>query len=327
MLGTVISIVALSLAGCGGTQAPASTPPPQATSTAVETGFAFAKACDTSGLSSYRAQYKYTWESLKSGQKEKGTWEVVQAEVREPPAHHISLTAPGVSLTGGIELVQFGNVGYVIHFGSDMATPDNTAALTGNRFVSDMYALVAANRGELVKKGETVAGVLSDHYAFDEKTLGANLGLGDVTAAKGDVWVSTEFGVVVKYVAHYEGKNLAVGGGEQGTVDVTMDLTRINRPVFVPSDMVVLDDAADFTSVSSMISYTTAKSETEIINFYETRMQAEKNWTINPMGREGHEWSMVNPDDTSNYLISRLWLQAEAGRTRVTVIRWVWNRE
>ena len=313
----VIAVVALVLAGCsGGAQ------PPKPTSTPVDQRYAFAPACDTSALSSYTVKYQCKWESVKSGQKETGSWEVAQAFVRQPPALHVIREVKGTGEGEYFEIVQFGDSAYSRHnflWTLDPASASDISSLKGNRFMSDAFALVAANRGELVQKGETVNGVAADRYAFDETALGAELGLGEVTKAKGEVWVSTEHKVVVKYTAHYEGKNLAIGGGEEGVVDMSMDLTRVNKAVFKPAEIAVLDDAADFTAVGGMVCYITSKAEQDIVNFYEAAM-VEKGWIVDALNsRQPPAWYLVYP--TGGIAVTTLRLRPQQGKTTVIVTR------
>jgi hypothetical protein len=57
--------------------------------------------------------------------------------------------------------------------------------------------------------------------------------MGTIARASGEVWVSQELNVVVRYMLHYEGQDLAVGGGEEGVLDLTFDLLAINEPVAI----------------------------------------------------------------------------------------------
>ena len=92
-------------------------------------------------------------------------------------------------------------------------------------------AEVSGTEGKLVERNVMVNGVSTDHYTFDESTLGATLGLGVIAKAKGDVWVAPQYNVAIKYVARYEGEDLAIGGGESGVLDLTFDLTDLNAPM------------------------------------------------------------------------------------------------
>ena len=346
VLSTLILVVSLLLVACGGgPQKPTSPPSPKATSTpvappptntpaavqptatAAAEEYHFDQAADLSGLNSYRTHYTFKWESIKAGQKETGSWDVLAEFVRQPPAHRFVWASTGAGAEdkeSKLELIQIGQQAYMNAGSGWMAmTTTEMDIFKGNPFLSDPFNVVSGNRGKLVERNVMVNGVSTNHYVFDESTLGATLGLGAIATAKGDVWVSPEFNVVVKYAVHYEGKNLAIGGGDEGVLDLAFDLTDINKPITIqapagvkpamPEDIPVMDGATELTAVSGVVSYQTTKSVEEVTAFYEAQMPAQ-GWAKGEGGIPGM-LSFTKGGRTAQIII-----QGEAGKTTVTIL-------
>lgn len=341
VLGMLILVVCLLMVACGGGPGEPTSPPPPAkatstsavpqptdTSAAIQptaeaAEYSFGQASDISALGSYRMHYTFQWETTVAGQKEAGSWEVLEEFVRKPAARRLVWTSADAGEAGMLEFVQIGEDSYMDTGSGWVAMTTETDIFEGNPFLSDPFGVVSANRGKLVEENVTVNGVVTNRYVFDESTLGAALGLGAVAKAKGDVWVSPELNIVVKYVAHYEGKNLAIGGGDEGVLDLVFDLTDINEPITIqapegvkpaiPEDIPVLDDAAELTAVSGFVTYATTKSVDEVTAFYEAQMPA-RGWTKG----EGLIPGMI--DFAKDGRTAQVMIQTEEGKTTVTII-------
>jgi len=337
----MVLITALVLTGCGGGAAkPTATPPLAATSTSavprptntkaaaqppvVAEEYNFDQASDLSSLSSYRMHYIFKWESIKADQKETGSWDVVEEFVRQPPAHHLLWTSTSAGEEGKWEIIQIGKDVYMDSGSGWFAVLSGEADIfEGNRFLSDPFNVVSGNRGKLVQENVMVNGVSTNHYTFDESTLGATLGLGVIAKAKGDVWVSPEFDVAVRYVAHYEGENLAIGSGEAGVLDLAFDLTDLNKPVSIkapegvkpamPEDIPIMDDATELSAVLGIVTYKTTKSVEEAIAFYDAQMPGA-GWTKGEGAIPGM-MSFAKGDRAAQILID-----AQEGKTNVTIM-------
>ncbi|MBM4432044.1 MAG: hypothetical protein FJ026_17100 [Chloroflexi bacterium] len=217
------------------------------------------------------------------GLKESGSWDLLEEFVKEPPARRMVWSE---SDTGGeadsVEIIQIGQNVYM-QTGSEWLsmTTSEDDFFAGNDFLADPMGLVAGNRGKLVQRGVMVNGVSTDRYTFDETGLGA------VSKATGEVWVSPTLNVVVKYTARFEGKDLAMAGGEEGWINVTLDLTDINQPIVkapegvgpaLAEDIPVMEGATELTAISGMVMYKVAETPDEVRAFYEAEMPA-KGWT------------------------------------------------
>ncbi len=339
--GTMVLITALVLTGCGGGAAkPTATRPLAATSTSavprptntkaaaqppvVAEEYNFDQASDLSSLSSYRMHYIFKWESTKADQKDTGSWDVVEEFVRQPPAHHLLWTSTGAGEEGKWEIIQIGKDVYMDSGSGWFAVLSGEADIfEANRFLSDPFNVISGNRGKLVQKNVMVNGVSTNHYIFDESSLGPTLGLGVIAKAKGDVWVSPEFGVAVRYVAHYEGENLAIGSGEAGVLDLAFDLTDLNKPVTIkapegvkpamPEDIPIMDGATELSAVLGIVTYKTTKSVEEVIAFYDAQMPGA-GWTKGEGAIPGM-MSFAKGDRAAQILID-----AQEGKTNVTIM-------
>jgi len=348
VLGTLTLVVTLLLAACGGAPKEPTAPPPEPESaTSVMTQatptrpaeqptvpqpqaeeYDFGQASDLAGLSSYRTHSTFHWESIEDGRKETGSWDVLEEFVRQPPAQRFIWTGTGAgeveTESGTWELIQIGKDSYMNMGSGWVAMTTSEEGIFGtNAFLSAPLGMVSANHGKLVKRNVMVNGVSTDKYIFDESTLGANLGLGAVAKANGEVWISSKFNVVIKYAAHYEGDNLSLGGGEEGKMDVTFDLTDINQPIDIrapegvksamPEDIPVMDDATDVVAIEDIVAYKTSHSVEEATAFYEMQMPAE-GWTMDEGGFPGM-MSFTKGDRAAQVMIME-----EEGKTSVTVM-------
>lgn len=282
--GCLICVLCFVLMSCG----PAATPTP----TPVE-WIDLAQATNLSALSSYRARYAFRWEGMRGGQQQSLTWDILQEVVREPPARRF-LWSEEDAESGGSEthLIQIGQQAYINPgSGWTAVTGDSSEPFQTSPLLATPLSLLASGRARLVQRNVTINSVSANRYVVDEASLGPPLS-GEVSRARGDVWVSTQHNVVVKYEVHCEGINLALvygearasGESEKGVLDAAFDLVDINQPIIIQSpqgstvpptnDIPILEDATGFTAVANVISYRTARPPAEVTAFYQAQMPA-----------------------------------------------------
>jgi hypothetical protein len=283
----------------------------------------FEQVSDLSTLNSYRVHYTFRWESTRDGQTETGYWDIWGQFVRQPPARRLVWTGTG---TAGRkqELTQVGQDLY-LNTGSDWVamTSSHMDIFMDNPLLVSPLNVMFGTRGKLVRNKVMVNGTSANQYVLDESTLKGAPGLGVVSKAEAEVWISPQFNVVIRYVAHYEAESLAVGGGQEGTLDLAFDLMDINQPIAITApegvnpavaeDIPIAGDASDLNAFSGMIAYNSTRSVEQITAFYEAQMPAE-GWTRS----EG-----VIPD-TMDFIkdgrTAQVAIQAADGRTAVTII-------
>lgn len=313
-----VVLLSVGIVACGG-------PQPTPTATPV-LWYGLSQATDLSHLQSYHARYAFRWEGVKEGQQRVLTWDVLEERVREPPARRFLWTEGAADAEGGeseVELIQIGKEAYVnVGTGWMSVSSEEPDLIKGQTFLNAPLSMVAGTQARLVETGVTVNGVLADRYAFDESTLGPPV-LGEVRKAKGQVWISRDLKVIVKYEGHYEGNYLAIGGGEEGVLDAAFDLLDINKPIVIqaplgskpaaPEDIPILDDAMAFTAVAGVVSYKTCKSVSEAMAFYEGQMPVH-GWTK----REGLGGGILTFGKGNR--IAQIMIEAGEGKTLVMIM-------
>jgi len=121
---------------------------------------------------------------------------------------------------------------------------------------------------------ETVNGIETDHYTFDERAI-AQAGL---NTSSGELWVASQGGYLVRYHLKTEGDENYFGEGMAGTVTLNYELSEVDQvaaiqlPAGCPAGMVdapVLPDAVNITDMPGLLQYETATSVLEARSFYE----------------------------------------------------------
>jgi hypothetical protein len=131
---------------------------------------------------------------------------------------------------------------------------------------------------------DTVDGTPADHYTFDEKALGQ---AGQATS-KGDMWVATTGGYIVKFNVTTSAKADYFGEGIEGTATFNYAITGVNQPpaVAMPADcppglvnMQPLPDASDVVTTPGSLSFNTASSVADVAAFYQAEIP-KAGWTL-----------------------------------------------
>jgi hypothetical protein len=271
-------------------------------------------------LDSYRAAYSWKWSETKDGAITTGYWDALEEYSKADSARRTVWSGT----EGSIEIIRIGPYTYMK--GEDgtwisMLTSDSNP-LGSTAMISDPLSLISGDKGKLVQRGMTVNGVTADHYTLAESSGGLLLfGVADKIA--GDVYVSPELQIVVKYAAHYEGKQLGISGGTDGVLDVAFDVTDLNKPVKIVApegvapplaeDIPIIEGATDLTAMSGIVSYKTTRSIEEVTAFYNQAMPG-KGWQAGESAVAG----MLN--FTKDQRQATVMIQAESGVTTVTVI-------
>lgn len=98
--------------------------------------------------------------------------------------------------------------------------------------------LSAVDSPRLVKKGEEVNGIMTDHYAWDETTIEEAAGTG---VTSGEVWISQQDNIMVKMVMHGVGDFM--GTEDDSIMDMTWEIKSLNQPVSItPPEGMGLED-------------------------------------------------------------------------------------
>jgi hypothetical protein len=230
-----------------------------------------------SDLSSYRATLTRSFEGTQDGQPLVWSRSYVMLMLADQslPARHLMIEAEG-----GDAAVLFAAEVHGALYQREGEDACNATVSEEENFISDRWepaGYLFSVMGAEPAGSETINGVATDHYTFDERAIGGV----DVADATGEVWVASEGGYVIKYVLTVEAGADFFGEGRQGTTSLDYALTDINQPITValpadcPAGMVdapLLPDAVEAVHVPGLISYTTSTSTADAAAFYQEQL-------------------------------------------------------
>ncbi|MCL5995235.1 MAG: hypothetical protein M1546_04175 [Chloroflexi bacterium] len=245
-------------------------------------------------LQSYRQRFSYTVAGKdEQGKSYQQTIEFEQQVVNSSKEHHIkSTTTEGTTGTpgGSFELFVVGGATYV--YSSDKEGTPSCFSFSSQESQSQAPNLLkpadligGIERATLLKRGETVEGILTDHYVFDEK----NIPFGMFTSAKGDAWVAADGGYLVKYSAQATGKvTLAGQAAAQGEGSITWDysLSDVNKieSITLPevceaqkpaTDIPLPPNATEQANFGTMHSFNSPDAPADVAAFFKQALPAQ----------------------------------------------------
>jgi hypothetical protein len=239
-------------------------------------------------LDSYRATFRMNFEGSDDGTPTQWTFEMRMERTTDPEASRVAYLGSGDEDMGqlsGFEMVQVGDMQYV-KFGEGSGNCITTPRDEDSGNVDELFDLddVMGGLSNARRSGpdQTINGVRARHYTFDEGGLfGSTLGM---TNAHGDVWVANDGDWVVKYELSAEGKDTLFGKAEsEGKLTWTYEVTEVNArfEIAAPadcesaaSDVPVMPDATEKSSMGSLITYKSASTFQEVLDFYQDEMPA-----------------------------------------------------
>ena len=113
---------------------------------------------------------------------------------------------------------------------------------------------------------EKMNDIASTHYTFDEHALAQE----NLTQSKGEMWVATDGGYVVKYLVSSTGKADYFGEGIAGTLTQDYELTDVGKAITIdvpedcPPGLVDAPQLPDATNVDSSPGLLTYQSSTKM---------------------------------------------------------------
>ncbi|MEN6482836.1 MAG: hypothetical protein ABFD29_11785 [Anaerolineaceae bacterium] len=245
--------------------------------------------------------FRITFELLVSGKKEDG------AEVNETtryfyeinrlqPATHFLLetgnevdsASPAVAL----ETYEVGGNYYMLSYAADGTVscfPINSQDSAGMMNIPDLMIPPENFTDEhLVKRGELINAIKTDHYKMNE----AMMGEGDYNVQAGDVWVAQEGGYIVRSSAEITGDVSGMAGKlTDGSMTWSYELSEVNQidSLEIPQTCVAAtektagfplpENAANFSQFGNLISFESPDSVEKIGEFYKEEMPAN-GWTL-----------------------------------------------
>jgi hypothetical protein len=232
-------------------------------------------------LSSYTATLTLTFVDASGGGNDWSTSTVMRASVA-PMASQQTFTPTGAAAgVGSTVITTLGGVTYEQtgdgSCSAEATSPDQVPTLHDGPAAS-LIAVFGADAAD----GATVAGIPAGHYAFDERALGQ---AGRATS-KGELWVASSGGFVVKYIVSTTGGAGYFGDGINGTITWDYELTGVGQPtpIEIPGgcprgliDAPTVPDATNVESVPGVLSYETAATTNDVVSFYGSEL-AKVGW-------------------------------------------------
>ena len=228
-------------------------------------------------LPSYTATLTLSFEGTRAGQPSTWSTTYTMLAMTTPAARQLTIQKSGDGADPAQVFMAEVNGAAYEKDAQDTCTADAIAtdATLAQRF--EPAGLLAGVVGADAAGSEAINGVPSDHYTFDEHALGQ---AGRATA-KGEMWVASDGGYIVKYLVTTKGDAKYFGEGVEGTLSSDYELTDIAQPVTItlPEDcppgmlnVPQLPDASSVTNVPGFLTYQTATSLADIASFYQAQI-------------------------------------------------------
>jgi hypothetical protein len=272
----LVSLACVTLAGGGGS------------STDVVFGPGPFKFTDTtaglSELSSYKATLVLSFDGTKDGQTQQWSRTYIMLTTKEPSAQQLTIKKTGnTSNPDAVFMVEANGADYEKR-GENICT---AKAIEAGNSLGDQLEPASFLTGVIGAEeagNETVNEIESYHYIFDEHALGQL----DVIQSRGEMWVASEGGYIVKYILTTKGDASHFGEGIEGTLTWDYELTQVNQPVEIklpedcPPGMVDAPQLPDTTNILNMpgvLTYDTASSVADAAAFYQKQIPL-RGWAL-----------------------------------------------
>ncbi len=271
------------------TQPPAAPKPTEAAKPAAgETVNVGALDQNLDTLKSYKLNWSMAWEGKdEKGAPQAGSMAWLQEYINASKDQHLKMTTKTDEKPAGesVEWFQVGDAFYI--YSSDKTATERCFGMSSNDTKNKTSALNpnsilgALNNLKLVKRGDTVNGIVADQYQIVDQVAG----LGLSAAVAGSVWLARDGGYVAKYTSITKGANLGIfstAKGE-GTLTVTYDVTEVNKinAIAVPADcakpgtgLPVPKNATDQASMGPMTTFKVTDPPKTIADFYKKELAA-----------------------------------------------------
>lgn len=237
-------------------------------------------------LKSYRLKWVMAWDGTnKDGKPQKGSFSLFQEFIAATKDQHMQWVSTKNSAAE--ETFEVFNIGQEYYMYSPGKTGDEKCIAGSGAGMEGAGSLLEPwdffgrmKNARLVKKGETVNGILTDHYQVDEKSAG----VAGFTSGSGDIWVAQDGKYTVKYSGKFSGKGGVLDADMvDGVVTWNYDLNDVNKVAAIapPADckkpgtsLPLPDDASEKTSMMSMTMFKTRLDAAGVVAFYKTKLAA-----------------------------------------------------
>jgi len=312
------------------TQAPAKAASPAPTTAASEDTLSLdSRDAALDKLKSYRMRWQAQWKSTAVTDTTTSGWDWTEEYVKDPPALHWNwnITGGESGVPTAMEAWQIGDTMYMILDAKQgaagcisISSQDQSTQLSKGLFSATSLGKVS---GAKFVGAETVNGVKSKHYKYDEKTAF----LASFNKVTGDIYVAVDGGYVVKDVMQWKGGGGLFGGDANATGDGqwSWELSNVDQPLTItpPADcggaavgLPMLPDATGKSSFGTMTTYTSATALADAVAFYKKEMPAA-GWKLveEPVATEALRMMTFSKEKQQ----AQVTITADAGKTSVLI--------
>ncbi len=244
-------------------------------------------------LKSYRLHFTFSFDAKDDqGKQQKGGMEYLQEVIKASNDRHLRFSSTGAAgdpgKTGSFEFFQIAGTSYIYSPDGQadqkcigVTSGQDSSALGDSFKPSDIVG--GLQKAKLVGKGETVNGVSSNHYTFDQNAVT----FGAFSSAKGDVWLAEDGGFLVKYIGTATGKdNFLAGKQAEGTFTWEYNVEDANQVEVLtlpkecegqkPADDVpVPEGVTDKASFGQITTFKSPDAPADVAAFYKKQMPAQ----------------------------------------------------
>jgi hypothetical protein len=254
-------------------------------------------AMDLSGLDSYRLNIVIQYEGRDdSGNPILETSTITEEINNQQNAIHIIMISESPD-TPKVELFTIDSTTYIYDpsdadFNCFSFTGEDETVQEFNQMINPEDVFEGAESQELVKKGEVINGIMTDHYRViyvDPET--------DVHMTEaGDIWIAQDGGFIVKFVGQLKGSFDTTSFDEmEGTMNIQYELSDVNQigEIVLPAECSAENNESMFpipenaTEVTQFAGFTTYSSPDEpdaLLEYYQAEL-TNSGWALGDISR------------------------------------------
>ena len=228
-----------------------------------------------SDLSSYRATLTVSFKGTQAGQPAVWSHSYVMLASQNPLTRQLTIDKVGGS-AAQVFMVEVNGT----HYERQGASACAASVIEKDTSLAEKWEPAGFLDGVIGAEeagSETVNGVATKHYTFDERALA------QISDAKstGELWVASDGMYIIRYMLATTGGADYFGEGIEGTISWDYELTDIGQPftVTLPTDCPpgivdapLLPDATDVLSVPGLLSYSSTTSLSDVVAFYQKQL-------------------------------------------------------
>lgn len=262
--------------------------PPEGAQEAVEQLITTITGNDTSMLDSFRTSFTLTTERISSTGSVITQRVEMQEEInRTQSLYHNKIHSEGTgdeAVEGNLDIYILSDKTYVY----DASTTEFPCIMvSGGMENIGEYAFLRPedffdeiDTAELIERGVTVNGVLSDHYRVQH----TGVEMAETAVEEGEIWIAQDGGFIVRYTGSAEGKFDADGETEEGKINWEYNLFDVDQVNIIDfpvecrdqqeavEDIPVPDNAVNKESIAGLVTFESPDTPEQVGEYYREQL-------------------------------------------------------